>query len=134
MSKVEEECKHGLTFGCTYCSGKEASAGSQTPGAGGEPEPLDTPESLEKYRARYPGDREPTFEAYVEVFFRLSGARDFPGGWTNFSRCANAEPALVRDESALVSGAEELMRVAGYESDDSGRPKKGRRWHRTANR
>jgi hypothetical protein len=93
---------------------------------------LDSPQALEKYRSRYLPDRESTFEAYVEVFFRLSGARDFPGGWTMFSRCANAEPALVRDEPSLVTRAEELMRAAGYECDDSGRPRRGRTWHTRA--
>lgn len=66
----------------------------------------------------------------MKVFFRIAGACDFSGGWTMFSRCANAEPALARDEPKLVARAEELMRLAGYEADDSGRPKKGRTWHK----
>lgn len=129
MSAFDDECKHGLPLGmCTYCSGKESTRQGQGQRVGGLQQSLDTPESLEKYRHKYPGNREDTFEAYVEVFFRLSGAGDFPGGWTHFSRCANAEPALVRDEPGLVLRAEQLMRLAGYERDDSGRPNKGRRW------
>jgi hypothetical protein len=69
-----------------------------------------------------------TFDAYVRVFFGTSAARAFPGGWTHFSRCANAEPALVAKEPDLVALAENLMRSSGYEADDSGRPSKGRRW------
>ena len=129
MADLDDECKHGLPPGtCTYCTGKETTAHPGVSQGGGHPQKLDTPESVEKYRNRYPGDREATFDAYVEVFFRYSGARSFPGGWTSFSRCANAEPALVQDEPRLVRWAEELMRSAGYEADDSGRPGKGRRW------
>ncbi len=94
------------------------------------PAALDTPAAVERYRALYPGGREATFEAYVDTFFRLSGARNFPGGWTNFSRCANAEPALVTNVPELVRLAEEHMRAGGYEADDRGRPIKGRRWVR----
>ena len=97
-------------------------------GAGGSAEALDTPEAIEKYRRLYPGDRESTFDAYVKVFFERPAARSFPGGWSNFSKCANAEPARVRDDPDMVEHAESLMRQAGYEADDSGRPSKGRRW------
>ncbi len=129
MTQLDEECKHGMLLGtCSICSGKDASRTVERSRGGSGPQSLDSPESLEKYRSRYPGDREPTFDAYVEVFFRLSGAREFPGGWTNFSRCANGEPALVQNEPGLVHRAEELMRLAGYQADDSGRPAKGRRW------
>ena len=129
MPDLDEECKHGLPLGtCTYCSGKETAARSQGTHGGGLQRTLDTPESVETYRDRYPGEREATFDAYVEVFFRHTGAGSFPGGWTHFSRCANAEPALLRDEPDLVHRAEDLMRLAGYEADDSGRPGKGRRW------
>lgn len=31
-----------------------------------------------------------------------------------------------------MARAEELMRLAGYEADDSGRPRKGRRWVKVA--
>ena len=133
MSDVDDECIHGLALGtCTLCSRREPRRVRQAARGGGLQQSLDTPASVEKYRERYPGDREGTFDAYVEVFFSMSGARDFPGGWTNFSRCANAEPALTRDAPDLVQRAEDLMRLAGYEADDSGRPRKGRRWARRA--
>lgn len=116
---------------CSSC--KEPTGGTARRGGGASGEILDTPASVEKYRDRYPGDREATFEAYVEVFFHgPTGARSFPGGWTAFSRCANAEPALVEQEPKLVARAEELMRLAGYEADDTGRPRKGRRWFKIA--
>lgn len=130
MSANDEECIHGLALGtCTHCAAKGTVRRNGQVRGGGPAQPLDTPEAVEKYRSRYVGDRESTFEAYVAVFFSGStSARSFPGGWTNFSRCGNAEPALVRDEPELVRQAEELMRLAGYEADDSGRPAKGRRW------
>jgi len=129
VSMTDEWCIHDQLAGtCVICSGKEAGRSTSGSRQGGTSQALDKPEEVEKYRARYPGDREATFEAYVDVFFRLSGARDFPGGWTSFSRCANAEPALVEQEPTLVSRAEGLMRLGGYEADDSGRPHKGRRW------
>jgi len=87
----------------------------------------DTEESVEQYRSRYAGDREPTFEAYVEVFFNTD-ARDFPGGWLAFSRCANAEPERKETAPALVRRAELLMRDAGYVADESGTFAGGRRW------
>jgi len=88
---------------------------------------------VERYRDRYPAERQATFDAYKDVFFRLNAARQFPGGWTKFTRCANAEPALVRSESKLVHRAEELMRAGGYELDDSGRSRwHGRRWFKVA--
>jgi hypothetical protein len=92
------------------------------------PESLDTPESVEEYRSRYADDRQETFDAYVLVFFN-SEARQFPGGWTHFSRCASAEPERKETAPALVARAEALMRAAGYVADDTGRPLKGRRWH-----
>jgi hypothetical protein len=77
----------------------------------------------EPYRGRY-GRRPETFEAYVEVWKRLSGAQQFPGGWTMFSRAASAEPAIDR---GLVRRAEELMRLGGYVSGPKERGV-GRRW------
>ncbi len=125
---VDDECRHGLAAGtCSICSGRDRTA-DQSSHARGTPQVLDSPAAVERYRDRYPGDREATFDAYVDVFFRFSQARDFPGGWTHFSRCANAEPALVSGEKELVRRAEELMRLGGYEADDSARPTKGRRW------
>jgi hypothetical protein len=62
-----------------------------------------------------------------EVHAQL-GAR-LPRGWTKFSRCANAEPAPAASEPDLVRRAEELMRVGGYEADDSARSRgRGRQW------
>jgi hypothetical protein len=78
---------------------------------------------VEQYRSRY-GPRPETFEAYVDVFDNVPGADDFPGGWTNFSRAANAEPAM---DGELVRRAEELMATGGYESTPK-EPGKGRRW------
>jgi hypothetical protein len=129
MSDLDEECKHGLTVRtCTICSGNDATPPRSGSRRSGTPEVLDTPESVEKYRSRYRGEREATFDAYVDVFFTFPDASKFPGGWTMFSRCANAEPALVTGQSALVHRAEELMLLAGYVADDSGRPSLGRRW------
>ena len=87
----------------------------------------DTEESVEEYRARYTGDRASTFDVYVEVFFNTD-ARDFPGGWLAFSRCANGEPERRETAPALVRRAELLMRDAGYVADDSGTISGGRRW------
>jgi hypothetical protein len=78
---------------------------------------------VEQYRSRY-GPRPETFEAYVDVFDNVPGAGDFPGGWTTFSRAANAEPAM---DEELVRGAEELMAAGGYEPAPK-EPGKGRRW------
>ena len=88
---------------------------------------LDTPESVEEFRSRYADDRQDTFDAYVMVFFNTD-ARTFPGGWTHFARCADAEPERKETAPALVNRAESLMRAAGFEADDGGRPLKGRRW------
>ena len=77
--------------------------------------------------SRFAEDRQDTFDAYVLVFF-ATDARDFPGGFLNFTRCANAEPERKATSPAIVSRAERMMRDAGYEADDSGRPQKTRRW------
>ncbi len=122
-------CKHDLPPGtCSICSGRDKPGTGARGGSHGPSDALDTPEALEKYRPRYLPNRETTFEAYVEVFFRSTAARQFHGGWTMFSRCANAEPKLVATEPKLVARAEEIMRLAGYLADDSGRPNEGRRW------
>jgi hypothetical protein len=128
----DDECKHGLATGtCSLCADQSGSHSPRRRSSRGSPTSLTTPASLEQYRARYPRDREATFEAYVDVFFRLSAARNFPGGWTKFSRCANAEPALVKTERELVRRAEDLMKVGGYEVDDSGRARgRGRKWRK----
>jgi hypothetical protein len=129
----DNDCIHGMAPGtCSICSGRDEPTTGRPKRRRGSPGKLDSPEALEKYRERYLPDRKETFEAYVEVFFRVGSARNFPGGWTMFSRCANAEPALRRDEPHLVARAEEIMRLAGYEPDDSGRPRRGRRWLRQA--
>lgn len=89
----------------------------------------ETEESVEQYRARYPGERAATFEAYVEVFFNTD-ARTFPGGFLNFARCASAEPERKATSPALVRRAELLMQDAGYEADDKGVIAGNRRWRR----
>jgi hypothetical protein len=72
-------------------------------------------------------------DTYKDVYFQTPGG--FPGGWTKFSRCANAEPALAKGEPQLVKRAEDLMRAAAYELDDSERAQgKGRRWYRARQR
>ncbi len=139
---------------CTICNGKDAAGRRMARPAKAAPKPatvrsakapsrsttritrtvvstqsLDTAESVEADRSRYPEDRQETFDAYVEVFFGTE-ARDFPGGWTQFLRCASAEPERKETAPALVARAERLMRAAGYEADDAGRPSKVRRWHR----
>ena len=126
MSEFEEECIHGLTPGtCTTC--RDGPRPSSAGRSAGLTRSLDSPEALERYCRYYSDERQPTFEAYQEVFFRLSDARRFPGGWVAFSQCASAEPAKVRDCPGLVRRAEELMRLAGYEIEVCGSAR-GRRW------
>ncbi len=154
----DEECIHlNDPALCTICNGKDA-AGRRRPAAAKAASPpstvraarsapvkpasrpstrinttvtstqsLDTPESVEEYRARYADNRQDTFDAYVMVFFNTD-ARTFPGGWAHFARCADAEPERKETAPALVNRAEALMRAAGFEADDGGRPLKGRRW------
>ena len=116
---MDDECKHGLTEStCSLCrpaAPVERSQGGRAPSS----------RPWEPYRERY-ARRPETFEAYVDVWQRLSGAREFPGGWTAFSRAANAEPAM---DSSLVQRAEELVRLAGYECGPK-QPGVGRRWWR----
>jgi hypothetical protein len=129
MEADDEECKHGLaphTF--SYCNSETTQSPQRTVHDAGCQQVLDSAAAHEKYRHKYPPGRRATFDAYVEVFFRLSAARSFPGGWTNFSRCATAEQTLLRNEPRLVTQAEELVRTAGYELDDSGRPGRGSKW------
>jgi hypothetical protein len=153
----DDECIHlNDPALCTICNGKDAAGRRRAPAAAKTPaakrpaakatkpatasttrltrtvaptQSLDTPESVEQYRERYAADRQETFDAYVEVFF-ATDARQFPGGWTHFSRCANAEPERKETAPALVAGAEAMMRAAGYTADDTGRPLKGRRWYK----
>src|SRR5262249_49076078 len=102
------------------------SSGSRRP-LRGSSEILDTSATVEKYRQRYSQDRQATFNAYVDVYFRL--VKHFPGGWTNFSRCPNAERDRGEKPPELVSRAEQSMRMAGYVADDSGREHgRDRRW------
>lgn len=55
MTDLDDECKHGPPLGtCTYCSGKETAAQSHGTGGRELQRSLDTPESLETYRDRYP--------------------------------------------------------------------------------
>jgi hypothetical protein len=148
----DDECIHlNDPALCTICNGKD-SAGKRTVRSSPKapvakrapsvkaPRPVttsrrlttsvvsrDTPESVEDQRSKFPEDRQETFDAYVLVFFNTD-ARDFPGGFANFTRCASAEPERKATSPALVARAERYMRDAGYEADDSGRPQKIRRW------
>ena len=152
---MEEECIHlNDPALCTICNGKDAAgkrstrkpAAAKTPRTPAAPRAkaapaaskrlrttvvattsADTPESVEEYRDRFTEDRQETFDSYVLAFFNTD-ARDFPGGFLNFTRCANADPERKETSPALVSRAERIMRDAGYEADDSGRPQKTRRW------
>jgi len=67
----------------------------------------------EQYRDRYT-QRVGTFEAYVEVWQRNRTAQQRFGGWSIFSRCASAEPAMQREQPERVALAEEVMRSEGY--------------------
>jgi hypothetical protein len=153
---TDEECIHlNDPALCTICNGKDAASKRRAPAAAKaavakrpatkatkaptssstrvtrtvtSTQSLDTSESIEEYRSRYADDRQETFDAYVEVFFSTD-ARQFPGGWVHFSRCANAEPERKETAPALVARAEALMRAAGYIADDTGRPVKARRWY-----
>lgn len=128
IEQDDDECIHGqLPSTCSICRSPKKVI-RETGSWGGTERILDSPEAIEHYRARYSPERQPTFDAYKYVFFHLQGARDFPGGWTMFSRCASAEAALTESHPELIQRAEELMRQAGYELDDSGRPGKGRKW------
>lgn len=119
----DEYCPHdSFPDTCGVCNPPKNPPADRVPGPAGLPAPWTVLRPSSRTRDKYLPEREATFEPYVEVFFRLSGARAFQGGWTMFSRCADAEPALLRDEPTLVARAEELMRLAGYEADDSGRP------------
>ena len=153
---MDDECIHlNDPALCTICNGKDAAgrARVRTPAAAKPPPNVasvpkapksstpskrlttkvvattsaETPESVEQYRDRFAEDRQDTFDAYVLVFFN-SDARDFAGGFSNFTRCANAEPERKATSPALVVRAEHFMRDAGYAADDSGRPQKTRRW------
>lgn len=114
----DDECIHGLDLAtCSLCRMSTAASSSR----------FETP-IWEKYRDRYK-ERPETFEAYVDVWQRLTGARSFPGGWTLFSRTANAEPAV---DAALVRRAEDLMELGRYRLGLSTRHG-GRRWRRARN-
>lgn len=86
---------------------------------------------MNKYRNRYPGEREATFDVYCDLWEADPELRSyFDDGFTTFTRCANAEPACQRDMPEKVARAEEIMRRNGYIADDSGRPGRGRMWNR----
>jgi hypothetical protein len=149
----DDECIHLMDPAfCSICNGKDAASNRtvrKAPPAHAPPKPrvtrtankapskrlttsvvatrsADTEESVEEHRSRYTGERESTFDAYVTVFFNTD-ARDFPGGFLAFTRCANAEPERKATAPALVMRAERLMRGAGYEADELGAVG-GRRW------
>lgn len=116
----EDECIHGLATGtCRSCSSRFVERRAS---------PSDRSGAIwEKYRERY-ATRPETFDAYIDVWRRSSTAQAFVGGWTAFSKAANAEPAV---DPASVSHAEEIMRQFGYESEAKV-PGVGRRWHRAS--
>ena len=84
----------------------------------------------EQYRERYIAERPETYDAYVDVWLNVPGSQQRFAGWATFSQCANAEPAKQRDVPHLVSEAEALMRLGGYEIGPS-TSRGGRRWRRT---
>lgn len=63
-----------------------------------------------QYKPRY-SQRPETFDAYVDVWQNVPGARQQFTGWASFSQAANAEPAQRPDR---VRAAEECMRKGGY--------------------
>lgn len=79
----------------------------------------------EQYRDRF-RLRPETFEAYVDVWTRLPGARKTFTGWASFSRAASAEPAQ-RARPDRIRDAEALMRAGGYEIGDP-TSRGARRW------
>ncbi len=77
----------------------------------------------DKYKDRY-RMRPDTFDAYVDVWNRVTQARTEFTGWVSFGQAANAEPAQQHDR---VHAAERIMNLGGYEI---GRPtsKGARQW------
>ena len=115
----DDECLHGMPDGtCSICKQPRVrqSRPNSTRSTAGSSDP-------EQYRNRY-GKRPETFDAYLDVYNRLQGAKNFPGGFAKFTQAANAEPAVDAD---LVRRAEELMRLGGYEPSEK-LPGVGRRW------
>jgi hypothetical protein len=115
----DDECIHGMPDGtCSICKQPKArqSRPNGTRSIAGSSDP-------EQYRIRY-GKRPETFDAYLDVYSRLHGAKNFPGGFAKFTQAANAEPAVDAD---LVRRAEELMLLGGYEPSEK-LPSVGRRW------
>lgn len=115
----DDECIHGMTDGtCSICKEPKARhsrpAGTRARAASSDPE---------QYRVRF-GRRPETFDAYLDVYNRLQGAKSFPGGFAKFTQAASAEPAVDAD---LVRRAEELMRLCGYEPSEK-LPGVGRSW------
>lgn len=69
----------------------------------------------EQYRNRFASNRPETFDALVDAWQKDSDARRRFTGWSIFSRCALAEPAMRRDRPHDVARAETIMERAGYE-------------------
>lgn len=120
---ADDLCKHDMLPGsCSACKAPAGPAAKKVPAAvrsSGARE-------WEQYRERY-GKRPETFEAYVDVWNRFASARAAFGGWSTFSRAANAEPAMPPEQ---VRRAEELMRLGGYEAGPK-LQRAGRRWFRS---
>lgn len=134
---MEIDCRHGLAVGtCSIC--KAESVGSTRRSPKGSPLRRSGSESRSarsrrwwpsgakhsNHQPRY-NARPETFKAYEDVWKNVRGAKSFKGGWTAFSRAANAEPAMPRRK---VRKAERLMMKGGYVSDEKA-PNVGRRWH-----
>lgn len=88
------------------------------------------PHEWEQYEDRY-RQRPETYDAYVDVWNRVSRARSLFPGWSLFSRMASAEPLLQRTQPERVREAEGIMRDAGYEIGEP-TSRGARRWYRTA--
>ena len=80
-----------------------------------------------QYKGRY-NARPETFNAYEDAWKTVRKVRRFKGGFTGFTRAANAEPSIRK---ARVRRAERLMGKAGYASAGK-TPGVGRRWHQVA--
>jgi hypothetical protein len=82
----------------------------------------------EQYRDRY-AQKIGTFDAYVDIWQTNRIARQRFGSWSTFSRCANAEPKMVRDHPERVSLAEQILAQEGYEPGPP-TPRGSRTWRR----
>lgn len=84
----------------------------------------------EQYRSRFASERPETFDAIVDVWNNVPGARANFSGWAVFSQFALAEEARVKQDATRVRLAESIMERGGY---TVGPPtsRGARRWVRT---